>query len=271
MKVTVRSGLLEFLSTKFNKKKAKSLLKYQQVLVNGRNIRQFDYQLNINDQVEIKERSEIEIIYEDAQIVVINKPAGLLTIGDNHEKTKTAYHLVSQYLKKQNRNNRVFVIHRLDRDTSGLVMFAKSQAVQKAYQDNWNQRVKKREYLAIVEGIPDQKQGTIRNFLQESKTQQVFVAKRGKEAITHYHVLDSNKACSLLTVKLDTGRKNQIRVHMKYLNHPIIGDKKYGAKLNFIGRLGLHSYRLAFTDPFTGELKEFEAPVPEEFNTLFNI
>lgn len=260
---------MDYLLQQYNRKKAKQLLKYNQILVNKKIVNQFDYLLKVNDQIEIGvETREIDIIYEDDYLIVINKPSGLLAISDGKEKDKTAYHQVSQYLKNKNYQAKVFVIHRLDRDTSGVLMFAKTQQIKDAFQKDWNQRVRIRQYFALVEGNLKNSKGQIKNYLAESKTQQVYISKTGKLAITNYQVIKSNQKNSLLKVDLETGRKNQIRVHLQSINHPIVGDKKYGAKTNVIARLGLHANKLALINPFTNKLMEFEAPIPKEIENF---
>lgn len=266
--------LMEFLLTFYNKNNVKKLLKYRQVKVNNVVISQYNHQLKIGDIVVIDKTEtsdyNLNIIYEDKELIVINKPSGLLSIAGGNEKEKTAYHYVSKYLKSKNKEAKVFVIHRLDRDTSGVLMFAKNEVIKNKLQNNWNAIVNKRGYLAIVEGKLAKKKGTIKNYLDESKTQMVYIANKGKLAITNYTVLKESRYNSLLEIFLDTGRKNQIRVHMQSLGHSIIGDKKYGASTNPIKRMGLHSHTFAFTHPDTGVKMEFKAPIPDDFKTLFS-
>ena len=160
---------------------------------------------------------------------MINKPSKLLTISDSNEKEITAYHLVSSYVKEKNKNNKIFVVHRLDKDTSGLLIFSKGIKVKKILQDNWDELVLKRGYIALVEGILEKNTGTITSYLKETKTHLVYSTKNnGKKAITHYSLIKKVNDKSLVQIYIDTGRKNQIRVHMKDINHPIVGDKKYG-------------------------------------------
>ncbi|WP_296875145.1 RluA family pseudouridine synthase [Thomasclavelia sp.] len=270
-KVSQPGSLFDFLLTKYNKKKVKNLLKYKCVKVNDQTISQFDYQLNIGDLVFVdsNQDNQLEILYEDNQLIVINKPSGLLSIAGGLEKEKTAYHYVSEYLKKKNKKARVFIVHRLDRETSGVLMFAKNEEIKNLLQNNWNKLVYKRGYKAIVEGRLTKKQGTIKSYLQESKTQQVYIATKGKLAITHYQVIKETKNNSLLSINLDTGRKNQIRVQLQSIGHSIIGDKKYGATTNPIKRLGLHADIFGFIHPQTKRKMEFEAKLPDEFISLF--
>lgn len=267
--------LMEFLLNYYNKKNVKNLLKYKLVKVNGEVVSQFNYQLKDSDVITIDKnnlnRSNLDIIYEDDELVVINKPSGLLSIAGGNEKEKTAYHLVGEYLKSKNKNAKVFVVHRLDKDTSGVLMFAKNEVIKNKLQDNWNEIVYKRGYLAIIEGKLKKKFGTIKNYLDESKTQMVYISnnRKGKLAITNYKVLKESRYNSLVEVFLDTGRKNQIRVHMQSLGHSIVGDKKYGATTNPLKRMGLHSHVFAFIHPDSKIKMEFEAVMPEEFKRLF--
>jgi len=213
---------------------------------------------------------KMDIIYEDREILVINKPSGLLTIGTDREKEKTLYYEASMYVKKQSPKNKIFIVHRLDRDTSGVVMFAKSEIVKKTYQNSWDDLVKIREYMAIVEGNVKNDKGSVKNYLKETKTFFVYSSeeKDGKLAITNYQKVKSNNQYSLLQVNLETGRKNQIRVHMNDLGHPIIGDKKYGAQKNPIRRLGLHASRLVVVNPKTKKEMEFIAKIPLNFTKI---
>lgn len=262
--------LIDYLLKGHSRSKAKSLLKHNQVEVNGTVVNQFDFMVDENDLIRIVKASDtnnLKIIYEDSKIIVIDKPSGLLSISDGKEKEKTAYHQVAQYVKSKSRNSKIFVIHRLDRETSGVLMFAKSLAVKKKYQDNWNSLVKVRGYYAIVEGALKNKD-TIINYLEESKTKQVYVSKKGKKCITHYKTIKKNNRYSLLDVLIDTGRKNQIRVTLTSLNHPIIGDKKYGSHVNPIQRLGLHAYELSLLNPDTKKLMKFTSELPESFNKI---
>lgn len=270
MKYTVKqdSQLLEFLVQHYSRKNAKNYLKYKQVLVNNEVVTKFDHPLKQNDIVAIsqqKDNNSLDIIYEDDEIIVINKPAGLLSMSDGKEKEKTAYHLVSEYVKKKNRNNKVFIVHRLDQDTSGVLMFSKSEKLKHDLQENWNDIVETRGYIALVEGHLKKKHGTIKNYLAESKTQKVYIgnSSNGKLAITHYRVIKETKYNSLVEIFLDTGRKNQIRVHMESLGHSIVGDKKYGARTNSIKRLGLHANVFEFEHPYTKQKMKFVAKTPQ--------
>lgn len=267
--------LIEFLKKTFgnlSKNSVKSLLHNEKVFVNGNMTTKYNYELNIGDVVEIREKiaKNIDIIYEDKDIIVINKPSGLLTVATEKEKNKTAYHLVMEYLKKKNKNNRIFIIHRLDKDTSGIIMFAKNERAKHLYQDNWNDIVKKRCYYAVIDGKMENKEGTIKSYLKENGNMVYSVKDRsGKLAITEYKVLKERKNISLLDINLKTGRKNQIRVHMKENKTPILGDLKYGEKSKLINRLALHAYKLELVNPVTKKLLTFEINMPNEFKMLF--
>jgi 23S rRNA pseudouridine1911/1915/1917 synthase len=188
------------------------------------------------------------------------------------EKKETAYSLLSQYVKSLDHKNKIFIVHRLDRETSGVMMFARSSNVQELLQEAWNMNVTERTYLAIVEGAVENDKGTISSYLRESKAFIVYSSeepvKGSQKAITHYKVLQRTKAYSLVEVTLETGRKNQIRVHMQDIGHPVIGDKKYGSSVNPIKRLGLHAWVLAFTHPITKKELRFETEIPNAFQRI---
>ena len=187
-------------------------------------------------------------------------------MSDGKEKEKTAYHYVSEYLKKQDRKQKVFIVHRLDRETSGVLMFCKNEKIRDLLQKDWNKIVYLRGYMALVEG-KGIKNGTLKNYLAESKSQQVYVTskEKGKLAITHYKAIKEMKNQTLLEIQLDTGRKNQIRVQLSNIYHPIVGDKKYGATTNPLRRLGLHAHAFGFIHPVTKKKYEFKVDCPKEF------
>lgn len=271
------SPLLAYLFTHMSnrsKKDVKNLLSKRMILVNGVIQTHFNYPLKKGDIITIGQKqiqTQLDILYEDHELIVINKPSGLLSMASEKEKEKTAYHQVRQYLKEKDPKAMVFIVHRLDQFTSGVLMFAKNEKIKNLLQEKWNDIVTKRGYMAIVEGEMKKKQGTVRSYLKETKTQMVYSSndQSGKLAITHYQVIKSNARYSLLEVYLDTGRKNQIRVHMQDLQHPIVGDTKYKARTNPIGRLGLHSHVLELTHPVTHKKMCFEANMPESFKRLF--
>lgn len=261
---------------KYTRKEAKKKLVNRQVFVNQKQITQYNFKLNVNDIITItnfntKLNDNIDIIYEDKDIIVVNKPTNLLTIGTTKEKEKTLYYMVSAYLKKANKNAKVFIIHRLDKETSGIIMFAKNEKIKKLYQDNWNSLIKYRGYVALVDGEIEKKENKITQYLKEKNNFYVYATndKTGKLAITYYKVLKSNKNFSLLDIEIKTGRKNQIRVAMQSINHPIIGDKKYGATKMINGIFGLCAYKLIIKNPINSNQLNFEIGIPTEFKNLF--
>ena len=258
----------------------KGILSRGQVIVNGTVSTQFNDSLQPGDRVQIHTRvaanevtmTGVNIIHEDDDLIVIEKEAGLLSIASDDEKHMTAYRQLTDYVRSVHAKNRIFVVHRLDRDTSGVMIFAKNKEVQQTLQNTWQESVPERAYIALVEGTVT-KDGTVISWLTENKTFMVYSSQRendGQKAITHYKVLESNRNFSLLQVNLETGRKNQIRVHMKDIDHPVIGDKKYGSRNNSLGRLGLHAHAIAFTHPTSGEKMRFESKVPAIFMRTFN-
>lgn len=282
-KVTVTEActLLPFLFQLLNQQSrtsVKALLSKRQIFVNGTVTTQFDTPLVPGDIVTISyERGKVEfknpllnIIWEDDYLIVVNKKEGLLSVSNAKVKERTAFHLLSDYVKKTNPRNKIFVLHRLDRDTSGLMMFAKSIDVQKKLQSNWNEMITERSYVAVVEGRPEKDHDIISSYLTENTKMQVYVTVSGdgKEAITRYQVVRSNGNYSLLDLDLETGRKNQIRAQMQSIGHPIAGDYKYGAETDPAGRLLLHARKLYFIHPETGEEMKFETRTPDVFNSL---
>lgn len=285
-KVISNVELLTFLLDNFtsmSRNNIKKLLANQQILVNGAAVRQFDFLLAKGDIVSIspyivrkdgKRVSKLKILYEDDELIVINKPAGLLTIATDKEKEQTAYRLMMDYVREENPKNRVFVVHRLDKETSGVLLFSKSENLKDLLQDRWNDLVQTREYIAICEGIFNKKEGTRVSYLLPTKTNLMFSSHKpndGQKAITHYQVIEENEEYSILKVKIDTGRKNQIRVHMKDLGHNVVGDDKYGSEKNPINRLGLHARVLEFEHPVNDKHFKFIADVPKEFLDLFGL
>ena len=260
-----------------NRNNIKSLLSNRQILIEGKVYTQFNHPLKPGQVVtvagsrapETTQYRGLTILHEDPNIIVINKQAGLLSMATNKERDRTAYGILSDYVKKQNLKNKIFIIHRLDRETSGVMMFARSEKVQQLMQESWNATTKERTYVALVEGVPVPERGTITSYLRESKALIVYSSQNpdtGQLSITNYSVLKSGNGYSLLELELETGRKNQIRVHMQDIGHPIAGDSKYGAETDPIGRLGLHAEVLAFEHPITGEPMRFEAPMPKLFS-----
>lgn len=220
----------------------------------------------------MRKKDKLDILYEDKNIIVVNKPTNLLTIGTKDERVNTLYHKVHEYLYKKNKNNKVFVVHRLDKDTSGVILFAKSQTIKEQYQANWNDLAKVREYVAVVEGHMTKERDTIKEYLAETKTLLTYKTTpgKGKLAVTSYEVIKNEKQYAVLKVNIKTGRKNQIRVAMQGIKHPIIGDKKYGSTKNPLRRICLHATKLVIVDPITKKEFEFNAKLPDNFK-IFNI
>lgn len=280
--VTESAALLPFLLEHMEGKSrnnVKSLLSRRLVAVDGRPVTQFDTPLSPGQVVTILPAPApksgplpFPILFEDEHLLVINKPAGLLSVATDREKARTAYRMVTDYVKSRRIDDRIFVLHRLDRDTSGVLMFARDAQTKELFQSRWNEIVTRRGYRALVEGVPSPACGSIRSHLVETSTHLVFSGAPGpgaKEAVTNYQVLRSGGGYSLLDLSIDTGRKNQIRVHMKELGCPVAGDRQYGARTNPIGRLCLHAGELSFLHPETGKLITFTAPTPRDFSRVF--
>ena len=272
--VTLLESLANF-KKDLSKKTIKNYLKNGMVSINSKIVTNGSTILIDGDKVEInydkQKRPELglEILYEDDYLIAINKPSGLLSIANDKEKEVTAYRLVSDYVKKTSKHKYIFVVHRLDQDTSGILLFCKNEKIRDKMQDNWNTMVKKRGYLAIVDGTLKGSE-TIRTFLLEDRKQFVYSSKnkQGKEAITHYTVIDNKNNYSLLQVFIDTGRRNQIRVHLSEKGYPIVGDKKYKCQTNPIKRLCLHANILEFIHPVTKKLIHIEKNMPDEMKKL---
>ena len=284
LKVSTPSELMKYLIEELphkSRQNIKSLLSHQQVVVNGKEISQFNHPLQSGDEIRLKgERipekesfQRFDIIFEDEHLIVIDKHSGILSIATSGEKEQTVYFHLRAYVKRINPQNKLFIVHRLDRETSGLMLFAKSANVQRLLQDNWTEVITERMYIAIAEGIFENNEGVITSFLQENpssfKMHSSQNPEQGKKAVTHYKVLKQNKNYSLLEVHLDTGRKNQIRVHLQEMGHPIVNDRKYGSTTNPINRLGLHSRVLAFVHPISKEPMRFTTPIPQKFVRMF--
>ncbi len=213
----------------------------------------------------------IQILYEDHDILVVDKTNGLLTVSNDTVKDVTAYHLLTEYVRKGNpkSRNRLFIVHRLDRDTSGVIVFAKSEAAKQFLQENWGKFGKR--YYAVVRGNPPEKEGEISSYLKESPTFRMYSVKdpkEGKFARTGYKVLRESQKYSLLEIKLYTGRKNQIRVHLSDIGCPVAGDKKYGEKEKGVKRLCLHAASLTISHPHSKEPVTFETKIPAYFKSL---
>ncbi|MDR1564467.1 MAG: RluA family pseudouridine synthase [Oscillospiraceae bacterium] len=258
------------------RRNAKAILKYRAVLVDGRVVTQFNHKLRRGQRVTVLPPMQGDILegilYEDDEIIVFNKPEGLLSIATEKENTNTAYHLLNEHVKQINAHNRIFIVHRLDRDTSGVLLAAKNERVKYLLQDNWANIVKTRGYRAIVEGKLKEQEGTLHSWLCETQTHLVYESTspgKGLEAITDYQVMRESAVYSLLDIRLQTGRKNQIRVQLSSLGHPVAGDKKYGAATNPLRRLALHAHLLELEHPVTGALLSFSAKTPSAFKRVF--
>lgn len=257
----------------------KALMKYNQVALNSMPTSQFDQPVHAGDTLSVNftrpfvvfSHPRIKLVYEDNDIIVINKGSGILSVSTDNVKDGTAYSILRDYLKKKDPRLMLFVVHRLDRDTSGLMMFAKNVEAKEAMQHNWNNMVLGRRYVAVVEGKVEQEEGVVKSYLAETSQFEVYSTQNpdeGQLAITRFKRLQCNNGYSLMELSLDTGRKNQIRVHMKDLGHPIVGDRKYGAKASPIHRLGLHARTLHFAHPVTKKEMLFETPIPSRFLSL---
>lgn len=278
MEITVKNGgpLLEYLYSSLapqSRTSIKSLLTRSRISVNGQVTTAFDYMLKPGDRIDVNsnrkatfEDRNLKIVYEDKWLIVADKRNGLPTISTGRENEVTAYSVLFAYMESKVENGRIFIVHRLDRDTSGLLVFAKDEQTKLMLQENWNQNVVERKYIGVCEGNFTYKQGRIVSWLKENpkslKMSSSPVDNGGLRAVTHYHVLEQRKGLSLLEIELETGRKNQIRVQLASEGHPIAGDKKYGAHVNPFGRLALHAATLSFRHPHTGKVLTFTSPMP---------
>ncbi|MCM1071659.1 MAG: RluA family pseudouridine synthase [[Clostridium] fimetarium] len=276
---TADTPLLEFLFQAMPDRKrtsVKELLKYGQVMVNGEVQRQFDLPLEAGSQVMVNLTRpfvtfydrRLKLVYEDDDIIVVNKGYGLLSMGNDKIKEGTAYSILRKYLKTKDPRNKLFIVHRLDQHTSGLMLFAKSEQAKNTMQHNWNNMVLKRQYVCVVEGKLEPAEGEVKSYLAENSQHIVYSTDNpdlGQLAYTRYQAVKQANGYTLVEVELETGRKNQIRVHMKDLGHPIAGDRKYGAKTSPIHRLCLHARTLRFVHPSTRKLMDFSTPVPAAF------
>lgn len=282
--VTEPAELMAFIMQKMSgisRTAAKSLLTKRQVLVNNIITTQYNYALKPGMKVQIsKEKGKkefhnplLKIVYEDAYIIVIEKMQGLLSVNTERQKERTAYTILNEYVQRSGKQHRVFIVHRLDRDTSGLMMFAKDEKTQHTLREYWHEIVRDRRYVAVVQGEMEKDHDTIVSWLTD-RTLYVSSSHHddgGAKSITHYKTIKRANGYSLMELNLETGRKNQIRVHMQDLGHPIIGDGRYGGEdtPNPIGRMALHAFKLCFYHPVTGDLLEFETPYPASFKKLF--
>ena len=276
--------LMEFLIAKMggmSRSSIKSLLGHRQISVNDKIITQFDFLLNPNDKVTVNStrgnleltHPKLRIIFEDNDLIVVEKKEGLLTVTTGTGDDTTAFSILKNHVKKSSPANKIYTVHRLDRETSGVLVFSKNRDAQHTFRNNWQEIVTKRTYVALVEGKVAKEKDRIVSWLTENEVSLKIRSSKtdngGKEAITNYKLLKSNEEFSLLEIELETGRKNQIRVHLESIGHPIVGDRKYGSSVS-IGRLALHARVLEFYHPVTGEIMHFETQIPKEFLRLVN-
>lgn len=291
-KVNHSDELLEFLLKKCHtsRNNVKNLLAKRQVLVNGSVVTQYNFPLAKDDEVKIAKtsvrgdgtaqktvrtlrpprREPLKIVYEDDDFIAVDKPEGLLSVESDKE-TDSAFARVFEYLRQKDKTARPYILHRIDKETSGVLIFAKNIKLHSILKLRWNESVTLREYYAVAEGVFEQSTGTIENYLTENKNNLVYVTRdnTAQRAITHYEVIAQSDKYALLRVKIDTGRKNQIRVQLKHEGHAVVGDDKYGAESDPLHRLGLHASALSFVHPYTKEIVTVRATVPASFRALF--
>lgn len=260
--------------------KAKAVLSGGGVRVEGQNTTQHDLLLEAGQRVEISKSKPravlrnryVRLVYEDRHLLVIDKAAGILSMPTPHH-TFSVKAVLDDYLQKSHRKCTAHVAHRLDRDTSGLMVYAKTMEAERILEEHWHEIVSDRRYVAVVSGRMEQRSGTVESWLKETKAFFTYSSHEpgdGKYALTHFKLLRRDNAHSMVELRLETGRKNQIRVHMQDLGHPVCGDPKYGgADDNPCRRLALHAFRLHFRHPITGEPLRFDTPTPQAFKDVF--
>ncbi len=263
-----------------SRNKVKTLLTNRTVFVNQKITTQYNFLLQPGMKVQISHEkgqkefrsSLLKIVYEDAYLIVVEKREGVLSIATDRQRERTAYSILTEYVQRSDRKHRIFIVHRLDKDTSGLMVFAKDEMTKKTLQDNWDRIVTDRRYVAVLSGEMENDSGTVTSWLKDNKVYITYSSMSnngGDKAITNYKVLKRRNGYTLVELELETGKKNQIRVHMQDLKHPVVGDVKYGDGNDPIGRLGLHAFKLFFYHPVTKELMKFETPYPPSFKKLF--
>ena len=280
--VEERMPLLEWLLGHLGqtRSKVKATLQGRGIKVDGKTVSQFDFMLEPGMKVAVSNTKRnqkgfksryVKIVYEDRWLIVVEKAVGILSMAAGHSSLNVKA-VLDDYFKKSRQHCTAHVVHRLDRDTSGLMVYAKDMETEQILEHNWHDIVYDRRYVAVVSGEMEQDEGTIANWLKDNKAYVTYsssVDNGGKYAVTHFHVLDRTTEHSLVEYKLETGRKNQIRVHSADMGHPVCGDTKYGTGDDPLHRLCLHAWLLCFTHPVTGQPMEFETPVPVQFRKLF--
>jgi len=273
--------LLEWMlaNLKGSRSKLKATLQGRGIKVDGKTVTQFNFQLEKGMRLSVSKSKKndffksryVKILYEDQHIVVIEKAPGILSMAAGHASLHVK-RVLDDYFKKAGQKCRAHVVHRLDRDTSGLMVYAKDMETEQVLEHNWHNIVYDRRYVAVVSGEMEQDEGTVANWLKDNAAYITYsspIDNGGKYAVTHFRVLDRTTEHSLVEYQLETGRKNQIRVHSADMGHPVCGDVKYGNGDNPLHRLCLHAYMLCFYHPVTHERMEFETPIPTTFRSLF--
>lgn len=274
-------ALLQYLLShaKESRNKIKATLQGRGIKVNGKVVTQFDAPLHKGDRIQVARHKNnsafksryVKIVYEDRWIVVVEKNIGILSMAAGHSSLNVKS-VLDDYFQKTRQRCRAHVVHRLDRDTSGLMIYAKDIDTEQILEHDWHGTVYDRRYVAVVSGEMEDDNGTVRNWLKDNKayvTYSSLMDNGGKLAVTHFHVLARTTEHSLVEYKLETGRKNQIRVHSADMGHPVCGDTKYGNGDDPLHRLCLHAYVLCFVHPITKERMEFATPIPTSFRSLF--
>ena len=257
-----------------SKNNIKSLLTNELISVNGKTVTKYNYLLKVNDRISIGAKKinsflgKVKIIYEDKDFLVVDKPSGMLTVAteEDKESNNNLYQVLSNYVKKKNSNAKVYIVHRLDKDTSGVILFAKNEKLKNILQDKWND-IATRIYYAVVYGKTKEKE-VLKTYLKEDKNLITYVSDEGKLAITEYERVKYNENYSLLKINIKTGRRNQIRVQLKEINHPIVGDSKYYKKDKEHKRMMLHASKLEITNPINKKTYVFESKLDSSFNRL---
>lgn len=275
---TTLTECLQKLYPESSRSSLKRLLEHGRVSVNGSVVKVGATLLRPGDRLEVGKKSppppidrDVSLVHEDRDLIVVEKRAGLLTIATARESRQTAFRYLSAYVKRSDPGNKIFIVHRLDQEASGLLVFARSERVKRALQALFQTHRIDRRYVAVVEGEVRPPVGVIRSSLAEAASGRVYVTtrgQRGKAAVTQYRVLRQGAACALLELGLETGRKHQIRVHLAERGHPIVGDALYGQRSPRLSRMALHARRLGFVHPVTGEPLLFETEIPSSFLRL---